>query len=136
MNRSKRVFTVLFAYFGITLTVLLSSGRLSNHVLRTSSENHPSDAIFGKKVWHEKGCGVCHSIYGLGGHLGPDLTNLMDKRDAFYIEYIITTGLAKMPAYPLEEPEIDALVCYFEYLNQLGVYPLQDPITQLFGSNR
>ncbi len=136
MNRSKRVLVVLFAYLGITLTVLLSSGGLSNHSLQTYSENHPSDAIAGKQLWHKKGCTVCHSVYGLGGHLGPDLTNVMDRRDGVYVEHIIKTGFAKMPAYPLKKPEIEALVCYFEYLNQLGIYPLQDPMNQSFGSNR
>ncbi|MCH7870146.1 MAG: c-type cytochrome, partial [Planctomycetes bacterium] len=34
----------------------------------------------GLAIWRENNCQACHQIYGYGGFLGPDLTNLMDRR--------------------------------------------------------
>jgi len=34
----------------------------------------PADKLKGKILFREKQCAVCHSISGVGGHIGPDLT--------------------------------------------------------------
>ncbi|MBK8357424.1 MAG: hypothetical protein IPL13_19205 [Saprospiraceae bacterium] len=33
----------------------------------------------GKLIWQDYNCNACHQIYGLGGYLGPDLTNVYSK---------------------------------------------------------
>ncbi|MGC9452608.1 MAG: c-type cytochrome [Oceanipulchritudo sp.] len=134
VNSSKRIVVILVAYVAILCAVLLSSGRSVNHPINAAGETRR--AITGKQIWQNSGCIVCHSIYGLGGHLGPDLTNVRRRFDGTYIRYIIKNGFRKMPAYPLEQDELEALVQYFDYLNQLGTYPLQSPLHDAFGSNR
>lgn len=135
----KRILAILVAYMTITAVVLISAGRAPDHRMYTdtadiSDSGQPHPAVFGKRIWEANGCFACHSIFGLGGHLGPDLTNVMDNRDAAYIHHVLKTGLNRMPAYSEFTPaELDALVAYFEYLRGLGAYPLQSPWTQSFG---
>ena len=33
----------------------------------------------GKLVWQKHNCQSCHQLYGLGGYLGPDLTNVISQ---------------------------------------------------------
>ena len=45
----------------------------------------PMNARRGRKLFAEKGCAVCHSINGVGGHIGPSLdwSNMPEPMDAF-----------------------------------------------------
>ena len=36
-----------------------------------------TDIAAGRIVWQKNNCQSCHQLYGLGGYLGPDLTNEM-----------------------------------------------------------
>lgn len=77
-------------------------------------------AIEGKNIWQTKNCASCHQIYGLGGHLGPDLTNVYSKRQEVYIQSFLKTGTKVMPNFHLSDSEIDALMAFFKYMNQTG----------------
>lgn len=74
----------------------------------------------GKLIWQEKNCTSCHQLYGLGGHLGPDLTNIAAKRPAAYIRAFLQTGTAVMPNFELSEHQQDALIAFLEYTNTTG----------------
>jgi putative heme-binding domain-containing protein len=47
---------------------------------RVASEPLPGDAGKGKLVYHKADCGNCHIIAGLGGSLGPELTEVGARR--------------------------------------------------------
>lgn len=132
----RRVRVVLGAYLGILGVVLGSAGLAENHRMEAAASGSGAwDAIDGKRIWEENGCVVCHSVYGLGGHLGPDLTNVMERYDPRYIRHVMRNGMGKMPGYSLDKDEVEALVQYLGYLNRLGTYPLQSPWHESFGSN-
>ncbi len=80
----------------------------------------------GKILWQEKNCTSCHQLYGLGGHLGPDLTNVYEKRPVEYIEAFLKSGTDVMPDFHLSQHEIDALVAFLKYTNTTGQ---SDPTT-------
>ena len=42
-------------------------------------------ASAGEILFREKGCGACHRVKGVGGRLGPDLTNIGAERSADYL---------------------------------------------------
>jgi nitric oxide reductase subunit C len=134
MEIPQRVFFIAFCYLTICVLVVFTSGQQNNHPMSVDVSN--ADRMEkGKTVWQQNGCVVCHSIYGLGGHLGPDLTNVFSRMGESYIQNIVTTGLKKMPAYTFSSTELQSLTAYFEYLDQLGKYPLNSVREEYFGNN-
>jgi putative heme-binding domain-containing protein len=56
------------------------------------------DAKLGERVYHEKGgCAQCHSIAGLGGAVGPDLSNVGARMDRDSIRASLITPEASVP---------------------------------------
>lgn len=74
----------------------------------------------GKMLWQQYNCGACHQVYGLGGYLGPDLTNSYSKRGPAYIRAFLQNGTNIMPNYHLTETEITELTNYLRHLDASG----------------
>jgi nitric oxide reductase subunit C len=75
----------------------------------------------GKQLWQELNCGACHQIYGLGGYLGPDLTNVYSLRGPDYIKSFLTNGTPSMPAFHLSDEESLSLLAYLQHIDSTGV---------------
>jgi nitric oxide reductase subunit C len=138
-NRStlRRVLIVVGCYLTIALAVASTSGWKTNHsmVNEIAVASEPS-TVRGKALWQRENCVVCHSIYGLGGHIGPDLTNVYSKKGSQYFRALITHGNGKMPSFYFSEPELQDLEAYFQYIDSLGTYPLKSAIEQPFGDSK
>jgi len=78
--------------------------------------------VEGKMIWQQKNCGACHQIYGLGGFLGPDLTNIYSARGKgpAYIQAFVNGGTSVMPSFQLEEGEMSALLAYLRHVDASG----------------
>ncbi len=65
-------------------------------------------------------------MYGLGGYLGPDLTNLVSSKgkSEAYILALIQTGNLQMPSYNLSEDEKRELM---EFLKSTDASGVSDP---------
>ncbi len=88
----------------------------------------------GSEVWRAAGCGTCHSIYGLGGHTGPDLTNIMRWRGAAYVQAVLLSGRPGMPAFPeLAGGDVTNLFAYLAFMDRSGEYPQRTRPLDLFG---
>lgn len=79
-----------------------------------------ADDSNGKLVWQQKNCISCHQIYGLGGYLGPDLTNVYSAKGPEYIKAFLKTGTVVMPNFKLSEKEIQELMNYLKNIDQTG----------------
>src|SRR3990172_12113579 len=44
-----------------------------------------ADIEKGKKIYDEKRCSACHAIAGKGGKIGPDLSDVGNKRDGEWL---------------------------------------------------
>lgn len=82
----------------------------------------PADARTraGMGSWQEQNCQSCHQIYGLGGYMGPDLTNVTSHRDEHRIRTFIRYGTGRMPAHALSEAEMDDLIAFLTWVDRSG----------------
>jgi mono/diheme cytochrome c family protein len=86
-----------------------------------SSSAHLMKVSFGREVYLVHNCDACHSIAGVGGLSGPDLTHVGSERSRAWLRVEITnpaahTPRSRMPAFPLAEKQLDALMHYLASL--------------------
>lgn len=122
MEQSKKYLFFLF--------LLVSAFTLYNFNIYTSKANYTSirlskKAIEGENIWLQNNCNSCHQIYGLGGYLGPDLTNVYSAKNKGekYIQAIVNSGIKSMPKFNFNEDEKSQLVQFFKEIDQTGYYP-------------
>lgn len=74
----------------------------------------------GMRTWQQENCQSCHQLYGLGGYMGPDLTNVASQRDTERIRTFIRYGTGRMPAHGLSDAEIDQLIAFLAWVDRTG----------------
>lgn len=86
------------------------------------------EAKEGKLLFQEYNCGACHQFYGLGGYMGPDLTNVISEKGKgeLYAKAFLQGGTQKMPNFHLTEKEIAALIAYLKYVDKTGLSPVKE----------
>jgi nitric oxide reductase subunit C len=99
-----------FLYYSFTL--------YSELPVKTTTVN--KEALKGKILWQQYNCNSCHQVYGLGGYLGPDLTNVYSKKGAGYITAFLKSGTEIMPNFYLQRDEINDLLAYLKNIDQSG----------------
>lgn len=109
----------------ITVALILVTAFLSYSFYLYSHLPFPQQQVSpaqyeGKLVWQRYNCNACHQVYGLGGYLGPDLTNVYSRRGPAYIEAMIKGGSTVMPGFPLSKGEINALNDYLKAVDSTG----------------
>ena len=114
----------------IILIVLISVFSIYNFIIYTSKSEYKTihlseKAINGENIWLKKNCNSCHQIYGLGGYLGPDVTNVYSKKGKgeHYIKTIVNSGIQSMPKFNFSKEEKEELVQFFKEIDQTGYYP-------------
>ena len=86
---------------------------------------HSPEGVIGKKAWLSNNCMVCHQFYGMGGYLGPDLTNVVSRLGEETVAWVLRNGRGSMPDMDLTEEEISSLVVFFNEIGNTGVFPQQ-----------
>ncbi len=82
--------------------------------------------IEGQIAWRQHNCVTCHQFFGMGGFLGPDLTNVVERIGPETVAWVMRNGRGSMPKLDLTESEIDNLVIYLSEMNQTGKFPPND----------
>lgn len=90
-------------------------------------------AIEGRLVFQKYNCISCHQLYGLGGYLGPDLTNVISNKGNYYVSAVIKNGMLKMPNLNLQDDEIESLVEYLSFADSSGIFPVQEFDSKWYG---
>lgn len=96
----------------------------------------PALAARGRAIWRERQCQACHSLYGLGGHTGPDLTNVVSRMSAEYVRHTVVSGLGTMPAFGLAESDAGAIAAFLASVDATGRYPPRNLAEPIFGAGR
>ena len=90
-----------------------------NNNILYKPDNH---VVAGWNTWQQKNCQSCHQVYGLGGYLGPDLTNVASTpgKGEQYMKVFIRYGTGKMPNFHLSDSETDNLVAFLKWIDKSG----------------
>jgi nitric oxide reductase subunit C len=90
----------------------------------------------GLDLFQQKNCVACHQFYGLGGYMGPDLTNVVSDPDkgGVYARSFLESGTSRMPDYGFSESEIDDLIQFLEFVDATGQYPPKQPELRWYGT--
>jgi len=83
-----------------------------------NQQNKEADS--GKLTWQKYNCNACHQVYGLGGYLGPDITNVYSAKGPIYIRAFLKTGTTIMPDFKLTEKEINNLISFMQAVDASG----------------
>ncbi len=99
------------------------------------AESYTASAQRGKILYQEYNCSACHQIYGLGGFMGPDLTNVItaEGKGRAYANAFLQAGTARMPRFGMSEAQREDLLDYLGYVGRTGRYPLTDYRTTWYG---
>ncbi len=105
---------LLVTFFSYTFFIYLQPG--------ASRHSADADVLSGKALWQEKNCGACHQLFGLGGFLGPDLTNVYstEGKGVAYITGLVKSGTSIMPAYKISDEEARHLAAFFRHVDASG----------------
>lgn len=114
-------FKSLNIFFTLVIVFLLYSFNIYIQPSVLSNSNNSTDFSNGKLVWQKYNCQSCHQLYGLGGYLGPDLTNEMSKQNAEKIvKAMLKNGIGIMPAFILSIDEEAILISFLKGVNKTG----------------
>ena len=120
MHQSKIYLTIL--------SLLAASFGVHNFSIYTQEHGRPAlsaAALKGQKIWQDSRCFSCHQLYGLGGYLGPDLTNVYSAKGKgpAYISAIVNSGVRSMPKFNFSPSENLAIIAYLREIDSTGYYP-------------
>jgi len=85
--------------------------------------HHDPSVSKGWQLWQQKNCQSCHQLYGLGGYMGPDLTNIArdSSKGEQYMYTFIKYGSGRMPAFGLTDEEVSHLVSFLSWVDKSGL---------------
>lgn len=108
---------------------MYTAGTEAAHIPQMNDE-----ARRGQGLFQEHNCIACHQFYGLGGYMGPDLTNVISNRGSAYAGAFIANGTTQMPNLGLDIEETAALVAYLEFVDTTGTYPPENYEVTWYGT--
>lgn len=129
-NKTLRYSFVVVTVFLLSVFVVTNrdsfSGRSSN-----SPSTLAADVAAGQHVWQGRNCSGCHAILGAGGDFGPDLTNVIERRDpAWLARWLADPQAVKpataMPNLQLAAADVTGLVALFRWAS--GASTRQAPV--------
>lgn len=82
------------------------------------------DALAGSHLWHDNGCQTCHQLYGYGGFIGPDLTNLRSRLGAAgmaaRLDDVLVTGPGQMPDFSMTPADRTRMGDFLSAMDRTG----------------
>ncbi len=118
-QKNRAIILILVFIFVVYNYFVYSSGT------ETATPKLSKKEIKGQVLWQKNNCWACHQIYGLGGYLGPDLTNIMSNpvKGENYVKGFINSGVKSMPKYNFTEKEKDQIIAFLKAVDQTGYFP-------------
>lgn len=122
MSKKLLILIVLITFFGVyNYWVYSNSQPLSKPGLTPL-------ALEGQQLWQNNNCNSCHQFYGLGGYLGPDLTNVYSTKGEAYIHAILNSGISTMPQFNFNDEDKQKIIAFLKEVDNTGYYPDKNSI--------
>lgn len=85
----------------------------------------PFNAKQGKKIFQQKACVECHTVFGNGGYSGGDLTKIYGKLGSEELKNYLThppviSGAKQKRHEALSKEETDSIIAYFNFINSIN----------------
>lgn len=74
----------------------------------------------GQTIFRSHGCQSCHALFGMGGFIGPDLTNAARRVPPARYSQLLQEGSGPMPAYHLDSQQRAAVFSYLQAMDATG----------------
>ncbi|MCK4851474.1 MAG: cytochrome c [Candidatus Omnitrophica bacterium] len=112
----------------VAMAIFLVMTYLSHvsYPVRTHPENITEEVAWGKKVWEKHACIDCHTLLGEGAYYAPELGNVVARRGVEGVRNILTIASKqgwgvdrKMPQFDLSKHDVDSLVEFFVWINEV-----------------
>jgi len=126
---NRAIFMTLCLAFIPYSAFVYTRGTEASHIAPMGDE-----ARYGQALFQEHNCVACHQFYGLGGYMGPDLTNVVSNKGSPYARAFLTSGTQRMPNFDLNETELDAIVAFLEFVDTTGRYPASEYQINWYGT--
>ncbi|MDX9752274.1 MAG: cytochrome c, partial [Flavobacteriales bacterium] len=119
----RAIFFVLVALFAVQSAITYTTAT----AVADPQARYDAAAERGARWYREFNCTACHQFYGLGGHMGPDLTNVISAPDkgAAFARGIILHGTQRMPVMGVSPEQADDLVAFLQAVDVTGVHPIR-----------
>lgn len=113
--------TVLFGgiFLGLTVDTIQKTPQLTN------AQNLTPAVIAGKHIWEEKNCMGCHTLLGEGAYYAPELTKVMERRNAAFVRQFLKDpeamfpGARRMPNYNFSDEEITNVIAFLDWVGKV-----------------
>lgn len=121
---------LLLLYAAYTATIYASDEKI------TAGETGAQAITEGKMLWQKYNCQSCHQLYGLGGYLGPDLTNCYSAshKGPGYMDAVLQYGTGIMPDFKLTAAERSQIIEFLKYVDSSGVADPKEFTTTVTGN--
>ena len=129
MTRLATYLTLLSGFFAYTAVVFTVGTPVPADHAEFSEQVHE-----GRRLFQAHNCIACHQIYGLGGFMGPDLTNTISTKGEAYARVLLANGTKRMPNFNFSEQEINDIISYLSFLDSSGTSPPQNFELTWYGS--
>jgi nitric oxide reductase subunit C len=118
------IFLTLVSLFFIYSLAVYTTGTATDRGVAMISERSRR----GKLLFQKYNCTACHQLYGLGGYMGPDLTNVIfaKGKGPVYARAFLQSGTQRMPDFHMSAEEMDDIVAYLTYVDRTGISPVTD----------
>jgi nitric oxide reductase subunit C len=105
-----------FVFLGLTVDTV------SQVPARSHEENLTPEVVHGKRLWEDNNCMGCHTLLGEGAYYAPELTKVVERRGAQWIDVFLKDpeamfpGERKMVKYDFTDEERRALIAFFTWI--------------------
>jgi nitric oxide reductase subunit C len=114
----------LYAVLCISFLAMSLSVYMNTENVDRGSELMSDEVMKGRQLFMDYNCTSCHQIFGLGGYMGPDLTNCYSSDGGPQrAKMWLRDGFGAMPNLGLSDHEITELIAFLAYIDKTGTSP-------------